>query len=113
MTDCLFCAIAAGSIPADIVRSGERVIAFRDINPQAPVHVLVISRAHFGNAGDLAIADPALLGELVAFATEVAAAEELVQGYRLVVNTGEDGGQTVDHVHIHLLGGWHLTWPPG
>lgn len=113
MTDCLFCAIAEGDIPADIVRADDRVIAFRDINPQAPVHILVIPRAHYANAGDLAAADTGLLGELVAFATGVAEEEGLERGYRLVVNTGEDGGQTVDHVHIHLLGGRHLTWPPG
>lgn len=113
MTDCLFCAIAEGSIPADVVSAGERVMAFRDINPQAQVHVLVIPREHYANAGELAAAEPVLLGELVAFAAEVAVDEGLERGYRLVVNTGEDGGQTVDHVHIHLLGGRHLTWPPG
>lgn len=113
MADCPFCMIAAGTIPADVVHSDDQVVAFRDINPQAPVHVLVIPRDHHANSGELAASDPALLGTLVAAATRVAADEQLTAGYRLVINTGGDGGQTVDHVHLHLLGGRHLTWPPG
>lgn len=105
--------IAAGTIPADIVHSDAQVVAFRDLNPQAPVHVLVIPREHHRDAADVAASDPALLGTLLAAATQVAADENLDAGYRLVVNTGADGGQTVDHVHVHVLGGRHLTWPPG
>lgn len=105
--------IAAGTIPADIVHSDAQVVAFRDLNPQAPAHVLVIPREHHRDAADVAASDPALLGTLLAAATQVAADENLDAGYRLVVNTGADGGQTVDHVHVHVLGGRHLTWPPG
>lgn len=113
MADCPFCMIAAGTIPADIVHSDAQVVAFRDLNPQAPAHVLVIPREHHRDAADVAASDPALLGTLLAAATQVAADENLDAGYRLVVNTGADGGQTVDHVHVHVLGGRHLTWPPG
>ena len=111
--ECPFCMIAAGAIPADLVHTDDRVVAFRDINPQAPVHVLVIPREHHGNVGALATANPELLGDLLATAAQIAADEDLDAGYRLVINTGGDGGQTVDHVHVHLLGGRHLTWPPG
>lgn len=110
---CPFCLIAAGDIPADVVHSDERVVAFRDIDPKAPVHILVIPRTHYANAAEAAAADPALLADLMVAATSVAAAEGLAGGYRIVVNTGPDGGQTVDHVHLHLLGGRHLGWPPG
>ena len=113
MTECLFCRIVDGEIPADVVHRDERVVAFRDINPQAPVHVLVIPASHYGNVGDLAEYDSELLGDLLARATALTAELGLDQGYRLVVNTGRDGGQTVDHVHVHLMGGRHLTWPPG
>lgn len=105
--------IAAGDIPADIVHATDDVVAFRDINPQAPVHILVIPRTHYPTALDAAQQDPAILGELLAAATQVAEAEKLAGGYRCVINTGGDGGQTVDHVHLHLLGGRHLAWPPG
>lgn len=111
--ECPFCMIAAGTIPADLVHADDRVVAFRDINPQAPVHVLVIPREHHDNVGALATADPTLLGDLLVAAAQVAADENLGAGYRLVINTGGDGGQTVEHVHVHLLGGRHLTWPPG
>lgn len=110
---CLFCKVAAGDIPADVVHQTERVIAFRDLNPQAPTHVLVIPRAHFPDAAALAAADPAYAGEVLAVAADVATAEGLNGGYRLVANTGADAGQTVDHLHWHLLGGRSLSWPPG
>ncbi len=113
MSNCPFCLIAAGSIPADIVYADERILAFRDINPQAPVHVLVIPRAHHDNLSLLSAADPSLLSDLMVAVADVAAQEKLSSGYRVVINTGGDGGQTVDHVHVHLLGGRHLTWPPG
>ena len=114
MADCLFCAIAAGQIPATRVAETERVLAFRDINPQAPTHVLVISKAHYPNVAALAAADGGLLGEVIAEAHQVAAAEGVGDsGYRVVFNTGEHAGQTVSHVHAHVLGGRALTWPPG
>lgn len=114
MTDCLFCAIASGDIPADVVYSDDAVVAFRDINPQAPVHVLVIPRAHHANVAEIAAADPALAGLLLAAAGEVAAQQGIVDsGYRIVLNTGEGAGQSVFHVHAHVLGGRDLTWPPG
>ena len=114
MTDCLFCAIASGDIPADVVYSDDAVVAFRDINPQAPVHVLVIPRAHHANVAEIAAADPALVGLLLAAAGEVAAQQGIVDsGYRIVLNTGEGAGQSVFHVHAHVLGGRDLTWPPG
>jgi histidine triad (HIT) family protein len=111
VTDCLFCKIVTGQIPANLVADGERVLAFRDLNPQAPTHVLVIPRDHHENVGALA-ADPAALAELVAMAASIAAAECAGQ-YRLVFNTGEAAGQSVFHVHGHVLGGRGMTWPPG
>lgn len=112
--DCLFCGIAANTVRARIAREGERTLAFHDVNPQAPTHVLVIPRQHHDDLGALAGADPALLGELFGEAAAVAAAEGLAEpGYRVVVNTGRHGGQTVPHVHVHVLGGRGLGWPPG
>jgi histidine triad (HIT) family protein len=96
------------------VLDGKRTIAFRDINPQAPTHVLVVPRDHFPNVAALAAADAGLLAEVVATAHEVAAADGIeATGYRIVFNTGQDGGQTVGHVHAHVLGGRPMTWPPG
>jgi len=114
MSDCLFCAIAAGDIPADLVHTDDEIVAFRDITPQAPVHVLVIPRAHHANAAALATADAALAGRLLEVAGTIAAQEGIADsGYRLVTNTGEGAGQSVHHVHVHVLGGRDLTWPPG
>lgn len=114
MTDCLFCQIASGEIPATIVAETDTVVAFRDIAPQAPVHVLVIPRAHHRDIAALAGSSPATVADLVALAADVATAEGLAaDGYRLVFNTGEHGGQTVHHVHAHLMGGRHMGWPPG
>ena len=114
MSDCLFCAIAAGDIPADLVHADDEIVAFRDITPQAPVHVLVIPRAHHANAAALATADAALAGRLLEVAGTIAAKEGIADsGYRLVTNTGEGAGQSVHHVHVHVLGGRDLTWPPG
>lgn len=113
MSDCLFCRIVAGEIPANEVYRDERVVAFHDINPQAPVHVLVIPASHHANVGELAAADPALLADVFATATSLTGELGLDSGYRVVVNTGADGGQTVDHMHVHLFGGRHLAWPPG
>lgn len=112
MSDCLFCRIATGEIPADVVLRTDDFVAFRDISPQAPVHVLVIPVQHHANAGELAEADPALAGGLLAVANSVAAGEGL-DDYRLVFNTGAEAGQSVFHVHAHVIGGRSLTWPPG
>ena len=114
MTDCLFCGIAAGDIPATIVLESARTIAFRDINPQAPMHVLVIPREHYANLAAVAEAGDGLLDEIAAQAALVAGKEGVAEsGYRVVFNTGPDAGQTVDHAHAHVLGGRSLGWPPG
>ena len=113
MSDCLFCKIAAGDIPSDVVAEDEITLAFRDINPQAPVHVLVIPRDHHANVGDLAVEDPIALAAVIATARRVARQEGIEDsGYRLVFNTGDHAGQTVHHVHGHVLGGQALGWPP-
>ncbi|HYN76019.1 MAG TPA: HIT domain-containing protein [Candidatus Limnocylindria bacterium] len=112
--DCLFCDIVAGEIPGDVVHEGVRTLAFRDISPAAPIHVLVVPRDHHSDVAALSAADPTLVAELMAAAAEVAEAEGLmVGGYRIVLNTGTDGGQTVSHVHAHVLGGRPMAWPPG
>jgi histidine triad (HIT) family protein len=108
---CLFCKIARGEIPAGIVRQDDRFVAFRDVHPQAPVHVLVIPRAHVASLND---AGEAVLGSLLGFAREVAKGEGLAEpGYRVVLNTNTHGGQTVFHLHAHVLGGRAMHWPPG
>ena len=110
--ECVFCRIVAGEIPATIVRSGPRVLAFRDLAPQAPTHVLVVPRDHHRDVEALAAADPPTLAELVAVAAEIASVEAGGE-YRLVFNTGARAGQSVFHVHAHVLGGRDLLWPPG
>ncbi len=110
-TDCLFCRIAAGEIPTDMVAESDGAVAFRDINPQAPTHVLVIPRKHYANVADLAAADAKLLGELIELAKTVAQ-DECDGEYRLVFNTGPLAGQSVFHVHGHVLGGKQLGWSP-
>lgn len=109
---CLFCRIVAGEIPATLVRESPRTITFRDISPQAPTHVLVVPRDHHPDVGSLAAADPAVLAEVVTEAREVAAGDGL-EAFRLVFNTGAEAGQSVFHVHGHVLGGRKLSWPPG
>lgn len=112
-TDCLFCRIATGEIPADIVARGDGWVAFRDIQPQAPTHVLVIPAVHVESASDLR-SDPALAGELLQAVAEVARQEGLDEdGFRVVTNVGERAGQSVMHLHFHLLGGRRMHWPPG
>ena len=112
--DCLLCKIAAGQIPAAIVHRSERLVAFRDISPQAPTHVLLIPREHLSSLGSANDDQRDLLGELLLAARDIARAEGLAEdGYRAVINTGADGGQTVHHLHLHLLGGRALRWPPG
>lgn len=113
MSDCLFCRIVAGELPADVVHETARTLAFRDVGPQAPTHVLVVPRDHLPDVAAAADADPALLAEVVAAAVAVARQEGLDAGYRLVANTGDEGGQTVHHLHLHVLGGRSMTWPPG
>ena len=112
--DCLFCKIIAGEIPADIVYESDAAIAFRDINPQAPTHVLVIPRKHIATINDLQVGDEAVVGNLFLAAKEIAADEGIAKpGFRVAMNCNEAAGQTVFHLHLHLLGGRQLGWPPG
>ncbi len=114
MEDCVFCKIAAGEIPAERVFEDDLVFAFRDLNPQAPTHVLVIPKRHIATINDLTDDDEALVGRMFAAARDIAAAEGLTEsGYRTVMNCGEGGGQSVFHIHLHLLGGRPMHWPPG
>ena len=109
---CIFCRIVAGAIPSTVVAANDRAIAFRDLHPQAPVHVLVIPRRHVPSLADAT--DQAELGAVMALAAEVARQEGITEnGYRVVTNVGADGGQTVGHLHVHVLGGRALDWPPG
>lgn len=111
-TDCLFCKIASGAIPATVVKRDDQFVAFRDTNPQAPTHLLVIPSEHVASLDQTQ--DAALLGRLLAFARALARETGIAErGYRVVVNTNPDGGQTVYHLHLHLLGGRFMTWPPG
>jgi histidine triad (HIT) family protein len=113
MINCLFCKIVAQEIPSDKVLENSDFLAFRDIDPKAPVHVLVIPKKHFEDIVELSKSDNELSAGLMKFATEVAGIEKLEKGFRIVLNTGQDGGQSVQHVHAHVLGGRSLTWPPG
>ncbi len=113
-SDCLFCRIVAGEIPATRLHEDEEVIAIRDVAPQAPTHVLVLPRRHVRSLADLTDGDAPLVGHLVTVATRLARAEGVdAAGYRIVANVGREGGQTVAHLHLHLLGGRPMTWPPG
>ena len=112
--DCLFCRIAGGEIPASIAYQDELVVAFHDISPQAPTHVLLIPRTHLGGVGDLGETDGPLLARLMTVAARLAREAGVDRsGYRLVANTGPDAGQSVRHLHWHLLGGRSMAWPPG
>ncbi len=114
MSDCLFCKIVAGDIPAELVHEDARVVAFRDINPQAPTHVLIIPREHIPTINDLDAAHEPLVGALFSVAKKIAGDEGLSDdGYRVVMNCNEGAGQSVFHIHLHLLGGRPLHWPPG
>ena len=115
MADCLFCKIVAGEIPATIVKRTDDAVAFRDIDPRAPTHILLIPTKHVPAVRDARGVDgERLMGRLLAFAAEIARDAGLdAGGYRIVTNTGKDAGQSVDHLHFHLLGGRRLTWPPG
>ena len=112
-SDCLFCRMASGEIPVDKVHEDDLVFAIRDINPQAPTHVLVIPVAHVASAAELTEADGPLLARLFAVAAAIARDGGLDGGFRLVTNIGPDGGQSVAHLHVHLLGGRRMAWPPG
>lgn len=111
--DCLFCRIVAGDVPSTEVLSTERTYAFRDVNPGAPTHVLVVPRDHVADAAAIGPEHGAVLAEMFGAAQQVAAAEGLASGYRLVLNVGEDSGNSVPHLHLHVLGGRRFAWPPG
>ena len=113
MADCLFCKIAGGELSTDFLVETDQAVAFRDINPQAPTHILVIPKRHIPSLAQLQPEDQALMGELLLLIKELAEQQDLGDGYRVVVNIGRDGGQSVDHLHFHLLGGRSLKWPPG
>lgn len=113
MSNCVFCDIVEGKIPAKIVHEDHLCLAFHDVSPKAPTHVLVIPREHVSDLDEVAAGQELLLGHLLLAAKEVAAKEGLGSGYRVVVNRGKDGGQTVDHLHLHVLGGRQMAWPPG
>jgi histidine triad (HIT) family protein len=111
--DCLFCKIVSGTIPAERLHETADTLAFADLHPQAPVHVLVIPKRHIASHAHALPGDAGVLGNLLTAAGEIARQQGLENGYRLVVNTGRDGGQTVNHLHVHLLGGRPMGWPPG
>jgi histidine triad (HIT) family protein len=112
--DCLFCRIAAGTIPSDTLHEDDLVVAFRDIAPRAPTHILLIPRRHIASAADLTEADGPLLGRMFGVAADLARTNGIADGgYRLVSNVGRWGGQSVDHLHVHLMGGRPFDWPPG
>jgi histidine triad (HIT) family protein len=112
-SDCLFCRIVSGTIPATRLFEDELCLCFADIHPQAPIHLLIIPKEHIASTAEAEKEHAPLLGHMVVKAAEMARAAGLDGGYRIVINTGPDGGQTVDHLHLHLLGGRQMTWPPG
>jgi histidine triad (HIT) family protein len=113
-SECLFCRIVAGELPASQVYSDDAVVAIRDISPQAPTHILLLSRKHIASVNDIEVEDQAVVGKMAAVAAKLAGQEGIADdGYRLVVNVGRNGGQSVDHLHVHMLGGRRMTWPPG
>jgi len=114
MTDCLFCKMAKGEIKPDLVMETDELLAFRDINPQAPTHILVVPRKHISTLNDLTPTDAGIIDKMVLAAREITKLEGIAaSGYRLVMNCNQGGGQTVFHIHLHLLGGRAMTWPPG
>lgn len=113
MTDCLFCKIASGEIDADFVLESENIVAFRDINPAAPTHVLVIPKEHIASADDLTVSHGELLGEIFEAMSSISRSEGIERGHRIVTNVGPEAGQSVHHLHFHLLGGRTMSWPPG
>jgi histidine triad (HIT) family protein len=113
VTNCIFCRIIEGSIPSQAVYQDDKCYAFADLHPQAPLHVLIVPREHLGSLAEAGEEHPALLGHLLWVAANLARDKGLTKGYRVVINTAEHGGQTVDHLHVHLLGGRPMSWPPG
>ncbi|MBV8343434.1 MAG: histidine triad nucleotide-binding protein [Candidatus Eremiobacteraeota bacterium] len=113
MAECIFCKIAAGALPAQVVQWDTGLVAIEDRNPQAPTHLLVMPVEHHANLHDVAVDDPALMARLMELAAKLGRERGGDKGFRLVVNTGRDGGQTVDHVHVHVLAGRRMDWPPG
>lgn len=113
MTDCLFCKIIDKEIPSDIIYEDDQVLAFNDINPQAPVHFLVIPKEHIKSADEIDETHKSLMGHIIYVAAKLAEENELDAGYRIVNNCGSQGGQTVDHIHFHVLGKRNMQWPPG
>jgi histidine triad (HIT) family protein len=113
VSPCLFCQIATGERPATIVHRDDDVIAIRDINPQAPTHILIIPTKHIVSIAEATVEDEGLIGRLISVARTIAQQENLSKGYRLVINTGSQAGQSVFHLHVHLLGGRAMHWPPG
>lgn len=114
MEDCLFCKIAAGKMETDFLYQDDQVVVFEDISPQAPVHLLIVPKKHISDLNQLQKSDNQLIGHIYQTAQKMAAEKSIAEsGYRLVSNCGDDGGQTVDHIHFHLLGGRQLQWPPG
>lgn len=113
MNDCIFCKIAAGEMGTEFLYEDDQVVAFRDINPVAPVHILIIPRRHIPSANELTEEDNLMIGHIFQVIQKLAQHENLNQGYRIVNNCGKEGGQTVGHLHFHLLGGRCLQWPPG
>lgn len=114
MSDCIFCKIVSGDIPGDIVYQNDDVLAFRDLSPKAPVHVLIIPKRHISTINELQPTDAELLGNMYLAAKEIARQEGMDEsGYRCVMNCNDDGGQTVHHIHLHVLGKRQMTWPPG
>lgn len=113
-SDCLFCGIVEGQIPANIVGRSNEALAFTDINPKAPVHILIIPKQHLASVSDVGAEHSRILSEMFGLANEQAKAQDVTEsGFRLVVNNGQDAGQSVDHLHLHLLAGRTMTWPPG
>ena len=110
MSDCIFCMIGAGDIPAELLYEDEKVLAFRDVNPQGPFHILIIPRDHYPSIKE--IRDECLIGQMFNAGNRIAE-ENKIKDFRYIINTGEDAGQTVFHVHLHLIGGRKMTWPPG
>jgi histidine triad (HIT) family protein len=113
-SDCLFCKIASGEIPSEIVHQDEKVVAFRDVNPQAPTHILIVPREHIATTNDLQESHDGLMGHILRTAKDLAAGEKIGErGYRVVLNCLAEAGQSVFHLHFHLLGGRPMKWPPG
>ena len=113
MSDCIFCKIAEGEIPSEIVYQDEKIVVFKDNAPQAPVHILMIPKKHIASLDDLNSEDSELISYMMLKIKEVTASQGLTDGYRVVINCGEDGQQTVKHLHLHILGKRKMTWPPG